>query len=76
VKEDGCGGNVHPWRGLRFVAAPGAEFSDEPAEFVLRLGLSYEFEIWKSLSISPEFNVDLVDDEQTLVYGLSVGWGF
>lgn len=67
---------VHPWRGLKFVVAPGAEFSDDPTEFVLRLGLSYEFEIWKHFSISPEFNVDLVDGEQTLVYGLSLGWGF
>jgi hypothetical protein len=67
---------LHPWRGLRVEAAPGAEFSSEPTEFVLRIGLAYEFEIWKQLSLSPEYNVDFVQGEQTMVYGISIGWGF
>jgi hypothetical protein len=67
---------AHPWRGLRFEIAPGVEFSDEPEEFAVRFGASYELELWRSFSISPEFNVDLVNGETTLVYGASLGWGF
>ena len=42
----------------------------------MRIGLAYEFEIWKQLSLSPEYNVDFVQGEQTMVYGISIGWGF
>jgi hypothetical protein len=67
---------AHPWRGLRFEIAPGVEFSDDPEEFAIRFGAAYEIELFRGLSISPEFNVDLVDGETTLVYGASLGWGF
>ena len=67
---------VHPWRGLRLEVAPGAEFSKEPTEFAIRFGIAYEFGIWRRLSLTPEFNVDLADGEETLVYGLAVGWEF
>jgi hypothetical protein len=52
------------------------EFSDDPEEFAIRFGAAYEIELCRGLSISPEFNVDLVDGETTLVYGASLGWGF
>lgn len=67
---------AHPWRGLRLEVAPGVEFADADESFAIRFGASYEIELWRSLSISPEFNVDLVDGEQTLIYGASLGWGF
>jgi hypothetical protein len=67
---------AHPWRGLRLEIAPGVELSDDPEEFAIRFGAAYEIELCHGLSISPEFNVDLVDGETTLVYGASLGWGF
>ena len=67
---------IHPWRGLRFDMAPGVEFSDEPAAFAVRFGLGYDIELWRSLSLMPEVNADIVDGETTLVYGVSLGWGF
>jgi hypothetical protein len=37
--------------------------------------VAYEFEIGR-WSITPEFNVDFVEGEEALVYGLSFGYGF
>jgi hypothetical protein len=66
---------IHPYRGLRFVLAPGLEHRDDENEFLFRTGVAYEFEIGR-WSITPEFNVDFVDGEEAYVYGLSFGWGF
>ena len=67
---------VHTWRGLSVVAAPGVEVSrDEGAEFAMRFGTSYDFEVGQ-FSIGPEFNVDLVDREPTFVFGLAFGVAF
>ena len=66
---------LHPYRGLRFVLAPGLEHRDDENEFLFRAGVAYEFEIGR-WSIAPEFNVDFVDGEKAYVYGLSFGWGF
>ncbi len=59
----------------RFILAPGFDYRQDRHDFLFRAGVGYEFEIdrW---SISPEFNVDFVDGEQVLVYGLSFGYGF
>jgi hypothetical protein len=67
---------VHLWRGLRFVAAPGAEISwDGDGEFAIRRGVGYQFPI-AYFTIGPEFNADLVDGEPTYIVGLSFGVGF
>ena len=66
---------VHPYQGLRFLLAPGLVFEEHGTEFLFRTGLAYEFEIDR-LSITPEFNVDFVDGEEVLVYGVSFGYGF
>ncbi len=59
----------------RFILAPGFDYRQDRHDFLFRAGVGYEFEIdrW---SISPVFNVDFVDGEQVLVYGLSFGYGF
>ena len=44
-------------------------------EFLVRLGVAYEFEIGR-WSITPEFNVDFVDDEESTAFGISFGYGF
>lgn len=67
---------LHAYRGLKFLAAPGVEFgAGAVQEFAFRLGTAYEFELTE-LSLAPEFNVDLIAGEVTLVYGASVGFGF
>ena len=69
---------LHPYKGLRFLVAPGIDVETEEgdSEFLLRLGVAYEFEIHEKWSITPEFNVDFVDGDQVLVYGLSYGYAF
>ncbi len=65
----------HPYQGWRFLLGPGLVFEEHETLFLFRTGLAYEFEIDR-LSITPEFNVDFVDGEEILVYGMSIGYGF
>jgi hypothetical protein len=57
------------------VVAPGIERSHGEHESLVRAGLAYQLRL-KRLSISPEFNADLVDGEEITVCGVGVGWGF
>jgi hypothetical protein len=66
---------IHPYDQWRLVLAPGFENEDGDNEFLFRVGVSYQFPVGR-WTISPEFNVDFVDGEENLVYGLSFGWGF
>ena len=66
---------IHPFKGFRFLLAPGIEHKHGENEFLFRAGLAYEFE-FDRWSITPEFNIDFVDGEEALVYGLSFGYGF
>lgn len=36
---------LHPYRGLRFLVAPGLEYEDSEDEFLVRTGIAYELEI-------------------------------
>jgi hypothetical protein len=66
---------IHPYKDWIFILAPGFDYRQDRHDFLFRAGVAYEFEIdrW---SISPLFNVDFVDGEQVLVYGVSFGYGF
>jgi len=66
---------IHPYKGFRFTLAPGLEHREGEDEFLFRAGVGYEFEIGR-WSILPEFNIDFVDGEEALVYGVSFGYGF
>jgi hypothetical protein len=66
---------VHPWRGLRLLAAPGIEYSHGEGEFLIRVGAAYEFHRG-SWTVAPTVNVDFVDGDEALVYGLTFGYGF
>ncbi len=67
---------LHPGGSWKLLAAPGFENKDdEDREFLVRLGVMYDFEVG-GYTITPVFNVDLVDDEEVLVYGLNIGKGF
>jgi hypothetical protein len=68
--------SLHPWRGLRLVAAPGANVPSEgDAEFLMRLGVGYRLPIGH-FTLGPEFNADLIDGTPTYVFGVSFGVGF
>ncbi len=66
---------IYPYKGLRFLLAPGLEHNEGEYEFLFRTGVAYEFEIGRG-SITPEFAVDFVDGEESYVYGLTFGWRF
>jgi hypothetical protein len=66
---------LHPVGGLKLLAAPGLEHHEGENEFLVRLGLGYEFEVGR-WAITPGANVDFVDGEETYVYGLYIGRGF
>jgi hypothetical protein len=66
---------IHPYKGLRFALAPGLAYHKGKGQFLVRTGVGYEFLI-KRLNITPEFNVDFVDNETALVFGVSFGLGF
>jgi len=69
---------LHPYKGWQFLVAPGVDIPDNDGdnEFLFRVGAAYEFEIGEKWAITPEFNVDFVDNSEVLVYGLSFGYKF
>ena len=67
---------IHPHEGWRFVLAPGLEHRHGDDEFLLRTGVAYEFELSERWVMIPELNVDFVDGEEALAFGLSFGFGF
>ena len=66
---------IHPYKGWIFILAPGFDYRQDRHDFLFRAGVAYEFEIGR-WSITPAFNVDFVEGEEVLVYGLSFGYGF
>lgn len=62
----------HHWVAL---VAPGMEFNEDD-ELALRVGFAYEFKVAKRFNVAPAFNIDFVDGEERLVYGVNLGWGF
>jgi hypothetical protein len=66
---------IHPYKGFRFVAAPGILSKEEEDKFIWRLGVGYRFPIG-NWTIAPEFNVDFSEGERDYVYGVSFGYGF
>ena len=67
---------VHPYKGWRFVLAPGMEHRDSDNEFLFRTGVGYEFELSERWVAIPEFIVDFVDGEEAYVFGVTFGFGF
>ena len=69
---------LHPYKGWRFLVAPGVDIPEDEGdnEFLFRVGAAYEFEIGEKWAITPEFNVDFVDNSEVFVYGLSFGYKF
>ncbi len=59
----------------KFYVAPGIEDGDHGSESLIRLGGEYAYEVggWE---ISPQLDVDIVDGDQVLVWGVTFGKGF
>jgi hypothetical protein len=68
---------VHPYMGLRLLAAPGFENRESENKFLVRAGIAYQIPVAKGVSLTPEYNVDFITNgEKVHVYGVSVGVGF
>jgi hypothetical protein len=68
---------IHPYMGLRLLAAPGFENRESENKFLVRAGIAYQIPIAKGVSLTPEYNVDFITNgEKVHVYGVSVGIGF
>jgi hypothetical protein len=74
----------HPVQNLKIMAAPLVAFSilkvipdgtQLHLELGLRLGTAYDFH-FKNNSIGPAINLDFIDGNTVLVYGLNFGVGF
>lgn len=66
---------LHPVAGLKLLAAPGLEHHEGENEFLVRLGVGYEFEVGR-WALTPGASVDFVDGDEAYVYGLYIGRGF
>lgn len=67
---------LHPRGGWKLLLAPAFEKNNESdAEFLVRAGVLNDFEVGR-LTIAPALQVDFVDDEEILVYGVNIGRGF
>jgi hypothetical protein len=63
-----------PWK---MYVAPGIEKSKEhDAEFLFRVGAEYAFRIGRGFELSPQADIDFVDGDVVLVFGLTLGKGF
>ena len=76
TKVVGGGIFIHPWKEFHLLTALGNEHHKGEDEYLLRLGISYDFMIEK-WSISPTLNCDLLESgKENWVYGLAIGRGF
>jgi len=67
---------LHAWH-FEFTIAPTVEFSGGDVAWPVRVGVGYEFELPKSVTISPAVFFDTErNDESALVYGLAFGFEF
>ncbi|MCC7442389.1 MAG: hypothetical protein IT285_12200 [Bdellovibrionales bacterium] len=65
----------HAGDALKFVAAPGLEFADGHSAFAIRLGVGYDLHAG-GLTLTPNYNADIIDGHVAHVFGLAVGSGF
>lgn len=65
----------HPYQGLRLLAMPGVELTSDHEEFLVRLGVGYDIPAGDWV-ITPGFNVDFVDHEENLIFGIAFGKSF
>jgi hypothetical protein len=82
---------VHPWKGLKLQAGPGfdhelkkKEAAEAGAELMhhdstrglFRIGLGYDVEVGRHMTIGPDFALDILKGDKVFVYGITIGFGF
>jgi hypothetical protein len=55
----------------KFYVGPGVEFADEGEEPLLRAGVEYGFHVGE-VEVSPQIDVDFIDGERLLIFGLVI----
>lgn len=70
-------GFLHPYKGLKFFAAPCYQHirEGEEDEFVFRIGAGWDFEIGK-YALTPELIYDFASEQNFFVFGVAIGRGF
>ena len=66
---------LHPIGGLKLLAAPGLEHHEGENEFLVRLGLGYQFDLGR-WGFTPGASIDFVGSDRVYIYGLYIGRGF
>ena len=66
---------VHPWQGLKVLAAAGWEHAEGHDAFVVRGGAGYDVHLG-SLSVGPSIALDRADGHYAFVFGAAAGVGF
>jgi hypothetical protein len=71
-------GLVHfePLADLYFSLGVGGERRDGETNTVARVGAGYHFRIGERWVVAPEINLDVIDREEAIVYGINAGWRF
>jgi len=71
----GPGVEYHEGRGREehFAAKSEASFDKNETYFLFRVGAGYAFHVGERYSISPNVNLDFVNHEEVLVFGVSFG---
>ena len=65
---------LHPYKGLVLLGAAGNENTHHGDEFLVRLGIGYDFELSGGWTLGPLLNFDFVEDEETKeMFGIVVG---
>lgn len=65
---------VDAWK---FYAGPGVEMEERgDTEFLFRIGGEYAFEVGERTEVAPQVNLDFVDGDTVVVFGVLVAYGF
>ena len=70
-------GFIHPYKGLKFYAAPCYQHIREgdKDDFVFRIGGTWDFEVGK-YSVGPHLIYDFASEQDFFVFGVGIGRGF
>jgi len=72
---------IHPVENVRVYIGPGLEskkheehgHTSDAEEFLVRIGVMYDWHVMERYSITPTFEVDFVDGEQSYIFGVGFG---
>lgn len=80
-----AGASIHPYKNWVLGVLGGTEVYKEQDEheedkrrrdWVIRIGIAYQFPFAENWTIAPEFNIDFSEHETLFVYGIAIGFGF